>query len=146
MLLKVLRATDGVSGTFSAFVDVHYDASKLLRWEPVYNSNDVMLEWNQHPFSSLTDLTPNQTSVANVIDLELGLPVRLFQNLTEKHRPRFGRSSGTETAYQFPEHPESCQSASGLRLDRAGRMTSIFQNQPLVCGCAGWQHRKQARG
>ena len=77
---KILQADGGVFGKFNFFVDPHYDANKLLRWEPVYNPNDVMLEWNQYPLNGSTlagqgiILTPNQNSVADALNVQMGLP------------------------------------------------------------------------
>ena len=40
---EVISSTAGISGTFAGYIDPHYNPNKLLRWEPVYNPNNVML-------------------------------------------------------------------------------------------------------
>jgi len=70
----ILHSTTGITGQFDAFVDVHYNPDHLLRWEPVYRSNDVFLEWQQHPFTELPGLTSNQISTASALNRAVGLP------------------------------------------------------------------------
>src|SRR5262249_24063162 len=107
-----LRANGGVSGTFSAYEDVHYDPNKLLRWEPYYNPNDGMLEWVQYAFTNRPNLTPNQDSVAHVLNKELGLPD--------------AATSGTKLPYN---------SSTGPALDAHPRMGPgiiFLNNEPLA--------------
>ncbi|MGC4014163.1 MAG: autotransporter outer membrane beta-barrel domain-containing protein [Luteolibacter sp.] len=72
--VHILHADGGVTGQFTTFADAHYNGDFLLRWEPVYTSHDVTLLWNQHPFTELPGLTPNQHSVGDVLNRVLGIP------------------------------------------------------------------------
>jgi uncharacterized protein YhjY with autotransporter beta-barrel domain len=69
----ILHATGGINGNFDAFVDVHFNPDFLLRWEPVYEANDVHLLWNQHPFTELPDLSDNQISTAKMLNGTVGI-------------------------------------------------------------------------
>ena len=129
---EVLHAAGGVSGTFNSFVDVHYDATKLLRWEPVYNSNDVMLEWNQHPFSSIgsgsNPLTGNEGAVANVIDLELGLPVpAVSKPYNESTGPALDAHPGLKALITFLNNENVANLPADYNSLAPDELTSMFE-------------------
>jgi len=69
----ILHAAGGIAGQFDGFIDVHFNPDFLLRWEPVYESNDVYLLWNQHPFTEIAGLTENQFATADVLNRATGI-------------------------------------------------------------------------
>ncbi len=69
----IVHADGGISGQFDGFNDVHYNPDFLLRWEPVYETNDVYLLWNQHPFTEVPGLSDNQFATADLLNRVTGI-------------------------------------------------------------------------